>query len=229
MFDLSTRQEDRLISDHATKPSEPGEKAAAPVEVAPVSLVHGEGQHHQVSVYGKRGTLRLQGRTDADFDGGSFRTKNVVVRRATDCKGCAGKECVHVRGSLVAAYSVATRVTLPRVADYPDLTPCQRQRVRDAIDNVLTPHEQQHVTAFNTYNGATSRRFDLTLCRSNFESTIRTMFEAEESARRSAAQAASDALDPFHFDVDLNCEDTPETGPEKQAAEEGEPGTGTEE
>lgn len=36
------------------------------------------------------------------------------------------------------------------------------------------------------------------------------MFEAEERERRSDAQAASDALDPFHVDVDLNCEDEPD-------------------
>jgi hypothetical protein len=114
-------------------------------------------------------------------------------------------------GDLVATYAVTTTITLPRVSDFPNLSVCQRQRVRDAIANVLAPHEQQHVAAFNTYNGATRRRFDVTLCRSTFDSTIRTMFEAEERTRRSAAQAASDALDPFHFDVDLNCEDRPET------------------
>jgi hypothetical protein len=59
------------------------------------------------------------------------------------------------------------------------------------------------------YNGTTQRQFDLTLCRSDFDNTIRAMFEAEEKARRTAAQAASDALDPFHFDVDLDCVDTP--------------------
>jgi predicted nucleic acid-binding OB-fold protein len=108
---------------------------------------------------------------------------------------------------------------LPRVSDYPDLTSCQRERVRNAIHNILTPHEQEHVTAFNKYNGTTSRRFDLTLCRGNFEGTIRSMFEGEERARRQAAQAASDALDPFYFDVDLNCKDSPEASREEAAGE----------
>jgi hypothetical protein len=63
------------------------------------------------------------------------------------------------------------------------------------------------VAAFRGYNGTTRRPFDLTLCRSEFDSAIRAMFEAEEDARRQAAQDASDALDPFHFDVDLDCED----------------------
>jgi hypothetical protein len=34
---------------------------------------------------------------------------------------------------------------------------------------------------------------------------IRESAEAEEQARRRAAQAASDALDPFYFDVTLDC------------------------
>jgi hypothetical protein len=114
-----------------------------------------------------------------------------------------------VTGTLVASYSVTTTVTLPRVSDFPNLTPCQRRRVQDAIDNVLAPHEREHVAAFNTYNGVTRRPFDLTLRRSDFDAAIRQMFTAEERARRAAAQAASDALDPFHVDVDLNCEDRP--------------------
>jgi hypothetical protein len=127
-----------------------------------------------------------------------------------------------VTGDLIATYSVATTVTLPSVNDFPNLTRCQRQRVQDAIDNVLAPHEQQHVAAYNTYNGTTSRNFDLTLCRSQFDATIRGMFKAEERARLSAAKAASAALDPFHFDVDLNCQDHPDAG--RGTAEQGSAG-----
>lgn len=155
--------------------------------------------------------LTLEGRTDATFDGGSFETQNVRVTRAEDCETCAG-QCVHVRGDLVARYSVTTTVTLPGVNDFPDLTACQRQRVQDAIDNVLAPHEQEHVRAFERYNGATRTPFDITLCRSEFDSTIRDMFEQQETGRRAQAQAVSDALDPFHFDVNLDCADA-ESGP----------------
>jgi hypothetical protein len=102
---------------------------------------------------------------------------------------------------------VQTSVTLPSVSDFPGLTPCQQRRVQDAIDNILAPHEQEHVRAFETYNGTTRPAFDLTLCRSEFDGAIQRMFDAEAQARRAAAQAASDALDPFHFDVDLNCEE----------------------
>jgi hypothetical protein len=181
------------------------EKQAQISQPGPVS--HGEGTREHVTVFNNPGSLRLEGRTDADFDGGSFRTERTRVRSADTCEGCTGGDCVHVTGVLVATYHVTTSVTLPSVADYPDLTPCQQGRVQDAIDNVLAPHEQNHVAAFRGYNGTTRRPFDLTLCRSEFDSAIRAMFEAEEDARRQAAQDASDALDPFHFDVDLDCED----------------------
>ncbi len=152
-------------------------------------------------------SLTLQGRTDATFDGGSFETRDVRVTRAEGCDTCEAGQCVRVRGVLVARYRVTTTVTLPSVNDFPDLTACQRQRVQDAIDNVLAPHEQEHVRAFEQYNGVTRTPFDITLCRSEFDSTIQEMFEQQASDRRDRAQTASDALDPFNFDVDLDCED----------------------
>ncbi|MBI3785262.1 MAG: hypothetical protein HY270_17865 [Deltaproteobacteria bacterium] len=108
-------------------------------------------------------------------------------------------------GTLVATYHVSTQITLPRVSDYGDLTPCQRRRIKDAIDNTLAPHEREHVRAYTQYNGTTRRPFDLTLCRNELNAAIRAMFQDEEASRRSAAQAASDALDPFDFPVDLEC------------------------
>lgn len=182
-------------------------------QITPLSNIQGAGQTHQVSAHGQ--TLSLEGRTDASFSS-SFRTKNVRVRRGTDCENCGNPDCRHLTGTLVATYSVTTTVTLPRVNDFPDLTRCQRTRVQNAITNILAPHEQQHVAAFRQYKGMTRRQFDLTLCRSDFDSTIQAMFEAEERVRRAAAQAASDALDPFNFDVDLNCEDRPNSGTDEQ-------------
>ncbi len=179
----------------------------------PSVRLEGQGAPTHAVAFNRRGPLRLQGRADATYDGGRFQTQNVTVRPGADCTGCSGRNCVHVTGTLEATYSVSTSVTLPRVADFPGLTPCQQRRVQDAIDNVLAPHEQEHVRAFEQYNGTTRRAFDLTLCRSEFDGAIQRMFEAEEQARRAAAQAASDALDPFHFDMDLDCEE-PQAAPE---------------
>jgi hypothetical protein len=189
-----------------------GAKEADPLPArvpAPVQMpaLEGEGEPVHEVAFNRRGPLRLHGRADATYDGGAYRTENVTQQAATGCAGCGGRQCVHVTGTLVATYRVRTTVTLPSVSDFPDLTPCQQRRVQDAIDNVLAPHEQEHVRAFEGYNGVTRRAFDLTLCRSEFAAAIQQMFEAEERVRRAAAQSASDALDPFHFEVDLDCEE----------------------
>jgi hypothetical protein len=171
--------------------------------------VSGKGEQSQDSA--KATSVRLEGRTDVNFDGGRFETKRVRVSAAKGCNaGTKSDPCVRARGVLVARYRVVTKVILPSVNDYPELTPCQRTRMQQAIDTVLVPHEQQHVKAFQKYNGVTRTPFDLTLRRSEFNSTIQSMFDKQESARRAAAQAASDALDPFHIDVDLDCEEPPE-------------------
>lgn len=193
-------------SRHDAQHDESAETMAAR-QPEPAPSADGRGRPQRVSVYGGRTSLSLRGRTDADYDGGAYHTEAVVARPAHGCSGCARGTCFHITGRLVATYRVTTRVTLPSVNDYPDLTACQRERVQRAIDDVLAPHEQEHVRRFEQYNGTTRRRFDLTICRDAFEGAIQAMFEAEAAERRRRVQAASDALDPFHFTVDLNCED----------------------
>lgn len=172
---------------------------------AAVSEGAGEGER----IHGVGYSVTLQGRTDADYDS-SFRQVGVRTTAGTGCDGCTGgDECVRVRGTLVSTYRVTTTVTLPSVNDFPNLTPCQQQRVRNAIRNVLAPHEQHHVAAFRTYNGTTRQRFDMTICRDAFDAAMQDLHNAEQSARQAAAQAQSDALDPFSFDVDIDCEEPP--------------------
>jgi hypothetical protein len=171
--------------------------------VAPVSPVTGQGDPTETVAY----SLTLEGRTDASYDGGSFSTQNVRTRPGTDCPGCDGAECVHVTGTVVSRFHVTTSVTLPSVDDFPDLTTCQRQRVQAAITNVLAPHEQEHVQAFRQYNGGVRTPFDLTICRADFDAEIQAIHDEVETTRQDAAQTASDALDPFNFTVDLDCEE----------------------
>ncbi len=203
---LSVTQDKENPEKKDAEPLKGEEKAEKEDRAGTPVSVHGKQQVKEtVKASGK--VIRLEGRTDGEFDGGSYETKKTKMTQAKGCENCADDDCIRVTGILAAKYHVAIAVTLPSVSDYPDLTPCQQKRVRNAINNVLAPHEQQHVAAFKTYNGVTSRPFDLTLCRSEFESTIRSMFEEEERTRRDAAKTASDALDPFFFDVDLECED----------------------
>lgn len=177
----------------------------------PITLPNIKGQGTPAQDSARANSVSLEGLTEAHFNGGSFETQSVRVSAAEGCDSCSEPDpCVHVTGVLVSRFHVTTTVTLPSVADYPDLTPCQQRRVQDAITNVLAPHEQRHVRAFSQYNGVTRTPFDLTLCRSEFESTIQSTFDDLESTRRDAAQADSDALDPFNFVVDLDCEEPPE-------------------
>jgi hypothetical protein len=205
----------RSINADEDAQSQPGMASDPGLDQQPLPALEGEGEPIHAVAFNQRGPLRLHGRTDATYDGGRFETENVTVRPGEGCAGCRGRQCIRASGTLVAHYQVQTSVTLPSVSDFPGLTPCQQRRVQNAIDNILAPHEQEHVRAFETYNGETRRTFDLTLCRGEFDGAIQRMFDAEAQARRAAAQAASDALDPFHFDVDLNCE---EPAPQGQSA-----------
>jgi hypothetical protein len=174
-----------------------------------MAAASGEGPVRHAVAFG----LTLQGRTDADFSS-SFTTSNGQARPATGCSGCSEEDpCIRATGTLVSTFRVATTVTLPSVDDFPDLTPCQRQRVQQAITNVLAPHEQEHVTAFRTYNGTVRTPYDLTLCRSEFDARIQELHDGIEAPRQAQAQALSDALDPFTFEVDLDCEEPSSAAP----------------
>jgi hypothetical protein len=182
-----------------------------PIDVQPVHDVSGSGQRHTAVAHG--GQVVLKGKTTATFDGGSFHTEGLSTEAGSGCKKCKAKDCVHVTGKVVTDYHVTTSVSLPSMAQFAKLTPCQRERVRQAIQDQLAPHEQDHVTAFKQYNGSSEQPIDVSTCRAAFSATVQSMVRTEEKQRRASAQAASDALDPFQIDVDLDCSDDSDTSP----------------
>ncbi len=171
--------------------------------VAPVSLpdITTYGHPASESAYGK--SVRFDGKTDADFDGGVGQTKNLKAIPAKECKDCSASECMTVTGSFEITYTVTTSVMLP---DMPEgLTPCQQKRVKDAIDGVLAPHEQKHVKAFETYNGKVTLPITYTGCKDGLQPYLQDLNDADGIKRKAAAKAKSDALDPFFVNVDLDC------------------------
>ncbi len=170
-------------------------------------LNEAENQLTQAQQKAKVTSVRIKGETTYDFSGTSFATSNVTDAPGTGCQGCSAKDCVHVTGTINITFRVTTQVTLPRVADIPDLSPCQKRLVQDAIDNVLAPHEQEHVQAVSQYNGTQAVPFNETLCRPDFNDKITEIVNGIDAARQKVARDASDALDPFYFDVDIDCED----------------------
>jgi len=150
------------------------------------------------------GGVTLHGRTTANFSF-SFAWRDDRCKPAEGCTGCPSAQCIRCTGTIVITYRSAPRVFLPSVPR--GLRPCQRRIVQDAIENILAPHEQEHVAAFRTYEGEEHIPYDLSGCRASMSPAIRHMVNSRESARRAAAQAASDALDPFNPTIDITCED----------------------
>ncbi|MCL4230253.1 MAG: hypothetical protein KJ053_01600 [Dehalococcoidia bacterium] len=187
-----------------TAPGEVPAEGSQQAEQPPLPAIEDEGGPFP-GVGRAGGSINLTGRTRASFRY-SFSIENERVEPGSACAGCGRRDpCVHVTGNLVITFSVTTRVTLPRVPR--GLTACQRERVRAAIRDTLSPHEDEHVAAFETYNGTVTLPFDEEMCRSRYGRFIRNMARDEERTRRADAQAASDALDPFRVDVDLDCTD----------------------
>ncbi len=149
--------------------------------------------------------VTFKGETEGTFDGGVGQTKNLKAVPAKGCEGCADSECFSVTGTLEITYHVSTTVTLPEVPA--GLTPCQEKRVREAIDTKIAPHEDQHVSAFGTYNGTVKLPINYKGCKEGLADFVQAMHDKDAAAREATARAKSAALDPFHVNVDLDCEE----------------------
>ncbi len=174
------------------------EEVLRPVSVPDITTF---GQPSMDTVFGK--SVRFNGKTDADFDGGVGQTSNLKAMPAKDCKNCSPSDCMTITGKFEITYTVTTNVSLPDVPE--GLTPCQHKKVKDAIDKVIAPHEQEHVKAFNTYNGKTTFPINYTGCKDGLQQHLQDINDADGIKRKAAAKAKSDALDPFFVDVDLDC------------------------
>jgi hypothetical protein len=208
-----------------------GEEEQAPEQVPlqPLTEVTGQaaGDGDEVD-YGR--SISLQGLTTASFSTStnSFSSQGTTITHATGCDGSCSETdpCVSVSTTIASSYSVPISVSLPNLATM-DLTECERQQAQNWIDTVLSPHEQEHVAAFRTYNGTTSHPLNFTSCRSAAQTELNTraqeMFNTERAARQSSAQTLSDALDPFNMDFEVNCPEPEAEEGEGEGESEGAP------
>ena len=170
-----------------------------------IPAVHTKGKPSRDRLFAKN--VRFDGKTDADFDGGTGATKNLKGIPAKECDGCDESECLTITGTFEITYKVTTNVTLPDVPD--GLTPCQQTRVKDAIDHKIAPHEQQHVKKFETYNGVKKLPINYKGCKDGLQAYLQNLNDVDGEARKAAAKKLSAALDPFIVNVDLDCVDKP--------------------
>jgi hypothetical protein len=192
-----------------------GERDEEQWEPPPWSPLEGEGEPRDPVHEAK--TVQIKGLTHGNFDGGKYSTKS-TVSKGQDCEGCKPKDCTTVSGTVESTFTANPKVELPKVSDFPDLTPCQQKRVQEAIDTKIAPHEQEHVTRFKTYDGQTSLPFSVTACRSELRekagAVVDKIHKDENKRRGDAADKHSLAIDPFVVTVDLDCKE-----PEKKSAE----------
>jgi hypothetical protein len=159
------------------------------------------------------GTINLHGRTDANFNHGRpipapFPDTVTVTTRSTP----AGNAFDAV-GSFDVTFDANTSVTLPPVPS--GLTPCQEEAVRNFINGPLAAHEQDHVNAFRSnYDGtftASVNVHNIADTSTNRQNAMQNPVNAEDVTRVTAANNASNALDPWNQTIPgLDCEDESE-------------------
>ncbi|MDP2335123.1 MAG: DUF4157 domain-containing protein, partial [Bacteroidota bacterium] len=152
------------------------------------------------------GSVDLEAETTAGFARNAGSVVNEKTKKSKGCTDCED-ECVNITGTLKVPFKVSTKIILPAVPG--NLTPCQQDRVRAAINGPLLKHEKQHVKAFETFDGTASLAINFTGCESDYTSFQEDLAEQEFQRRKSSAEAKSAALDPFTVPVDLCCTDKP--------------------
>lgn len=156
--------------------------------------------------------INLHGKTEANYDDGVGNVINQKAVRSKDCPGCDDNKCITWSGTFQLTFLASPTITLPGPSKYAHLSPCQQKRVKAWIQNVLLPHEKQHKAAFEKYNGTVNKPFSMKICQSEMGAElVQPIHDAEETRRRTIADNASDALDPFHSNIDLDCEDKKES------------------
>lgn len=152
------------------------------------------------------GSVDLEALTTAGFNKKAGTVANEKTKKSKGCPDCED-ECVNITGNLLVPFKADTKINLPSVPA--NLSPCQQDRVKAAINGPLLKHEKEHVKAFETFNGTASLKINYQGCESDYSSHQETLAEQEFQRRKSSAEAKSAALDPFSVPVDLCCIDKP--------------------
>jgi hypothetical protein len=162
--------------------------------------------------FGDCNGVSVEGHTDANY--GNSYTSPGTSRPASDCTECSGEDCVVNTGTVVSVFTANPQITLPSVPS--GLNECEQNAVQQFINTTLRAHELQHVAAFNTYRGTVRTPYTYRGCASGLDAYTQQIHDNIESARKTASDARSSALDANGaniFNVPCNCPDPePENG-----------------
>ncbi|MES2649709.1 MAG: DUF4157 domain-containing protein [Bacteroidota bacterium] len=157
--------------------------------------------------------VSVSGNTTANYTSTGALSGRPTV--ATECSGCTGNDCVTVNSTVVSTFNTAPVVSLPSVPG--GLNACEQAAARAFINGTLRQHEQQHVSAFNTYRGTIRTPFTFTGCTADLQAEVQSVHDNIEMPRRDASDALSAALDANGanvFNITCECPD-PEPAPGK--------------
>jgi hypothetical protein len=205
----SEEEGDKKISEEVTE-EVPAEEIAnvEEEELSPASTTGTGTLTDNKVAYGDCQGINVQGRTVANYDHGTYSVTGAGVTRAKNCSGCTGDDCVTISGTIVSDFHANPVVTLPGVPS--GLNACEQQAVQNFINTTLNQHEQQHVSAFNTYNATINTPFTYRGCRDGMDGHVAGIHNRIDAARIASANALSDALDAGganNFTITCNCPD----------------------
>lgn len=194
------------LSDNSEGPA----KEETTAEEQPVmSFGTGETQYADQVAFANCEGVNVQGVTHANYSHNySF---SGTTTTGSNCSGCTAANCISETGTIDSTFTAAPTVSLP--SPPAGLSDCERNAVQTAINTTLAAHEQQHVDAFNTYNGSESTPYTYNGCRAGKAAFIRQRHNSIESARRAASNALSAALDPFNMTIPCDCPEPASTQP----------------
>lgn len=179
------------------------------------NIAHADSNAVSLNSYAKAGTqnkraygcegVNVQGHTDANYSNSFDPTVN--AKPSTTCKDCDPPDCITVTGTLVSTFTANPAITLPSVPD--GLSACETRAVTRFINTTLKHHEQQHVAAFNTYNGVKRTPYKFTGCKADFDNYMQlqqVIHNDLNDKKMAEATAKSDALDPFSPTIPCECD-----------------------
>lgn len=187
----------------AEKPHE-DEVAPMPAVLPPI-FTYGFGTRTDNKIaYGNCEGVSVQGVTVANYDHGTYSASGTPTL-SEECDGCTGNDCITMSGNITSTFHANPTVSLPSVPA--GLSECETTAVSNFINTTLSSHEQDHVNAFNTYNGTVVTPFNYTGCRDGFDQYILDIHNGIDAARIASANALSAALDPFNVAIPCDCPD----------------------
>lgn len=191
---------------------EPTTEKTEELPMEPPSVLVGPVKEENTTHQGNCEGVSVQGETSANYR--HRHSATIVPQAAKNCSGCADENCITSSGTITSTFTASPTVSLPSVPS--GLNECETNAVQTFINTTLRAHENQHVAAFNTYNGTVRTAYTYSGCRDGINSYIEGIHNGIESTRRAASDAASAALDPFNATIPCNC---PDPEPEAEAPE----------